>query len=300
MPIFSRRAGSQVDLEPDIAAPIRLNKACEAEDFRNLILLDVMRRVYTPDVKAHGPTWPRGHEMRKMWEVSMAILAMERLGKITSEASILGVGAGIEPTTFYLTNHVRWVFATDLYATTPEEWATAAPPVMLIDPASVAPLPCNPRRLVVEHMDGRCLRFEDNTFDAVFSSSSIEHFGDWDDVSAAAREIGRVLKPGGLLTLSTELRVRGEGKGMPGVLLFSPEEFRKLIIEPSGLQMVDEPDFTISQRTLSKVVTQAEMDQFYRELNAGLPARWKTIPHIVLDNGEYSWTSFHLALMKPL
>jgi hypothetical protein len=41
------------------------------------------------------------------------------------------------------------------------------------------------------------------------------------------------------------------------------------------------------------------MDEFYVEYNAGRPAHWKTFPQIVLETGEYSWTSFHLALMKP-
>jgi SAM-dependent methyltransferase len=299
LPRFSRGTATKIELESEVAAPLRLNKPCEAEDFRNLTLLEVMRRVYSHDVKAHGPSWPQGTEQRKMWEVAMAILAMEREGKMHSEAVVLGVGAGIELTIFYLTNYVRWVFATDLYATTPDEWATAAPNAMLTDPGSLSPIPFNPRRLVVEHMDGRKLRFEDSTFDAVFSSSSIEHFGEWEDVAATAREIGRVLKPGGLLTLSTELRVRGEGKGMPGVLLFSPDEFQSLIIGPSGLVPVDEPSWDISARTRSRVVTQAEMDAYYVELNAGRPAHWQTIPHIILDNGEYSWTSYHLALRKP-
>jgi SAM-dependent methyltransferase len=284
-------------LPPVFTAPLALNKPCEAEDFRNTTLLDVMRRVHSQ--AATGTDWPFGVEQRKAWEVAMAVLTLERYGKLNPEAEILGVGAGLEITTFYLTNFVRRVFATDLYADTASIWAGVAPPVMLTDPASISPIPCNPRRLVVQHMDGRNLLYEDNTFDGVYSSSSIEHFGDWEDVSKAAQEIGRVLKPGGILTLSTEYKIKGTGRGMPNVLVFSMEELRQIIIEPSGLLPVDAPSSAISPLTLQTVVTQQEMDEFYAEYNAGRPAQWKTFPQIVLESGEYSWTSYHLALQKP-
>lgn len=289
----------RIELPPEYRSDLRLNKLCEAEDFRNLTLLDVMRRVFSHLSEAIGPTWPAGQEQRKLWEVAMAILTLERHRKMNPDALILGVGAGVETTTFYLTNFVRQVFATDLYAN-PNEWTGDAPPTMLTHPASLSPIPCNPRRLVVQHMDGRNLLYEDEMFDAVYSSSSIEHFGDWEDVSAAAREIGRVLKPGGILTLSTEYRVRGSGRGLPNVLMFIAAEFRSLIIEPSGLEPVDEPNFDISPLTMQTVVTQKEMDDFYIEYNAGRPAYWKTFPQIVLETGEYRWTSFHLALTKPV
>jgi SAM-dependent methyltransferase len=286
------------DMPDQHRSPIRLNKVCEAEDFRNLTLLDVMGAVFSHLSQSQGPRWPAGQEQRKLWEVAMAVLTLQRFGKLNPDAEILGVGAGVETTTFYLTNFVRRVFATDLYAN-PDEWAGDAPPVMLTDPVSLSPIPCNPRRLVVQHMDGRNLLYEDNTFDAVYSSSSIEHFGGWDDVSSAAREIGRVLKPGGILTLSTEFRVRGSGRGLPNVLMFSADEFRSLIIKPSGLIPVDQPSFEVSPLTMQTIVTQQEMDEFYAEYNAGRPAHWKTFPQIVLETGEYRWTSFHLALTKP-
>jgi SAM-dependent methyltransferase len=285
-----------IDLLPETDTPIRLNKVCEAEDFRNRQLLDVMRRVFSH--VSSTPGWPAGQEQRKLWEVAMAVATFERYHKLTGEEAVLGVGAGLEITTFYLTNFVKRVFATDLYAST-DLWTDDAPPHMLLDPAGQSPIPCNPRRLVAQHMDGRNLLYEDDSFDAVYSSSSIEHFGDWDDVTASAREIGRVLKPGGILTLSTEYRVRGTGKGLPNVLMFSPDELQRLIIAPSGLRPVDEPSFEISSATMQAIVTQEEMDEFYREYNAGRPAQWKTFPQIVLETGEYRWTSFHLALRKP-
>jgi ubiquinone/menaquinone biosynthesis C-methylase UbiE len=45
-------------------------------------------------------------------------------------------------------------------------------------------------------MNGLTLRYEDASFDSVFATSSIEHFGDYDDVRKALSKIRRVLKPG--------------------------------------------------------------------------------------------------------
>jgi SAM-dependent methyltransferase len=279
--------------------PIPLNKPCEIEDFTNPGLLMTMRRVHSHEVKHCGCDWPRGTEHRKLWEVAMAILAMQRYGVLRDDAIVLGVGAGREPTTFYLTNFVRWVFATDLYAGTPGEWDEVAPVTMLTNPEALSPIPFRPTRLVVQHMDGRSLRYENETFDAIYSSSSIEHFGDWEDVAAAAREMGRVLKPGGLLALSTEYRIAGEGKGFPGVLAFNQEELFSLIVEPSGLVPVDTPQFAISEKTLSRIVPFAERVEFFQQIHRGEQAQWATYPHIVLEDQGYSFTSYHLALVKP-
>ena len=138
----------------------------------------------------------------------MAILSMQRHLTEDNRNLALGVGAGKEHTSFFLTNFFRWVFATDLYASS--GWDYASPPEMLIEPEKVGPRwDYNPRRLVVQHMDGTNLRFEDNTFDFIFSCSSIEHFGRPDDIIRAAREMGRVLKPGGIIAISTEYLLTG-------------------------------------------------------------------------------------------
>ena len=58
------------------------------------------------------------------------------------------------------------------------------------------------------YADARELPFPDGAFDVVFSLSSIEHFGGPRDVARAAREMGRVLKPGGHAFVVTECFVR--------------------------------------------------------------------------------------------
>lgn len=56
-------------------------------------------------------------------------------------------------------------------------------------------------RAVIEVQDARKLTYPDSFFDVVFAVLTIEHIPDLGDVEAA-REIGRVLKPGGVAVIS--------------------------------------------------------------------------------------------------
>jgi hypothetical protein len=40
--------------------------------------------------------------------------------------------------------------------------------------------------LIVQHLDGRLLYYLDNAFDGIFSSGSIEHFGNWASIASSA------------------------------------------------------------------------------------------------------------------
>ena len=99
----------------------------------------------------------------------MAALALEEAGVLRPDAEVLGVGAGNEPTLFWLTTKVGRVFASDLYLS--EGWEESASAEMMLDPGLSWPGPWDRRRLVVQHLDGRDLHHPDGSFDAVFSSS---------------------------------------------------------------------------------------------------------------------------------
>ena len=58
-------------------------------------------------------------------------------------------------------------------------------------------------RADARHLHG----FADGSLDAVFTLSSIEHFGSPADISRAAAEMARVLRPGGYAFVVTELTV---------------------------------------------------------------------------------------------
>src|ERR1044072_2794087 len=167
------------------------SKICEIEDFRDPDLVATIREIGGAEL-AVQPDFPSGREHRKTWEIAMTARAFRDHGVLGETSEILGVGAGHERTLYWLTNHARRVFATDLYLSE-DSWSDVdSSHRMLSEPELFAPPPppgWNPRRLVAQHMDALDLRYEDESFDAVFSSSSIEHFGTFSDVRRSIEEI---------------------------------------------------------------------------------------------------------------
>jgi SAM-dependent methyltransferase len=146
---------------------------------------------------------PPEHLHRKNWEYAMLTLFLDDFGLLRDDARILSIGAGHETVLFWLANRVAEVIATDIYGegSFSEHEADRA---MLSTPRSFAPYPYRESHLEVRHMDARKLEFPDGSFDAVFSLSSIEHFGSWADIRRSVAEIGRVLRPGGGAFIATE------------------------------------------------------------------------------------------------
>lgn len=283
------------------------NKACELEDFSDPEMIGILAEVCGYKRSVLGPDFPAGAEHRKDWEVAMAVRSLRAFGALERGAEVLGVAAGAEDTIFHLTHHVGRVFATDMYLN-PGLWQPLAPLATLMEPAEYAPGGVEVDRLVVQHMDGRKLRYLDNAFDGVFSSGSIEHFGTFADIAAAAYEMGRVLKPGGVLALSTELCISGPagGKGWSDdTILLSVDDIRQHIIEASGLELVDELDTGVSDWSMATMqnlgdALTAHMSQTGGRFGRPEPVAWKAwrFPHVVLEQAGYVFGSIHLTLRK--
>lgn len=280
-----------------------LSKLCELEDFAGGATRDAIRAVFAHELDRFGPGFPTGVEYRKHWEVAMTARTLQETGVLHREAKVLGVGAGNEPSVFWLTNHVRQVFATDLYLAG-EDWEMSANRHMLTDPGRYWPAAWEPQRLVVQHMDALDLRYPDETFDAVFSASSIEHFGDLDDVLRSLREVRRVLRPGGVASVSTEYRLEGPPPGLPNILLFDREQLDGLVAG-AGLELVEPLDLSLSDAT--RATTRPFLDAA-ADVSAHVEANdgeilfhrldWSAYPQLVLRQDERVWTSVHLALRR--
>jgi SAM-dependent methyltransferase len=253
---------------------------------------------------------------RKFWEYAMLTLFLEDVGRLNDQTEALSVGAGHEEVLFWLANRLRRVVATDIYGGTFAE----ADESMLADPRRFAPYSYREDHLDVRWMDARELEFPDESFDVVFTLSSIEHFGSREEVARAAREIGRVLRPGGHAFIVTETFLRRHptssrllqtavrfatfGRMLPNASLrrraldvFTPGELDELIVRPSGLRLLQPLEPSLSPRTWENVIRWSGPGQY-------TPATGNEWPHIILQPafGPVSgapFTSVALALQKP-
>ena len=286
-------------------------KLCDLRDFDDPELVGAVRSIL-PEQD------PLEHIERKAWEMAMLALFLEETGRLEEGTEALAVGAGDERVVFWLANRVGRMVATDIYGEG-DFAAGEAGEAMLLDPASRAPFPYREDRLEVLWMDGRELRFPDESFDVVFSLSSIEHFGTPSDIARSAAEIGRVLRPGGHAFLVTECLVKlhpldrapaelalrlvtlgrwrrvatlRRREAVPDV--FTPRELERRIIRPSGLRLMQPLDLSVSPESwenlarypIGSVEVEPRSGSFY--------------PHILVQLSRSVFTSVCLPLQKPL
>jgi SAM-dependent methyltransferase len=301
----ARRTSSRTELRR------RYAKLCDVADF------DPALRQRIRDIVPGGP--PRQELHRKNWEYGLLTQFLEDVG-LSDDTQILSVGAGHEEVLFWLANNAGRVVATDIYGEGTFE-GREAEATMLSDPSAFAPYPFRTDRLDVRKMDARELEFPSESFDAVFTLSSIEHFGTFDDVSRAASEIGRVLRPGGhafVVTecfastslidsrlLQTAVRVASLGRVFSQASLrrraidvFTVEEIRRTIVRASGLDLMQELDLSLSDGSLEHVVTIRDDRVEEREDAPHVALRAeRRIGPVPIRTGV--WTSLALPLEKP-
>lgn len=262
------------------------SRVCSLADWRDPGLVELMERIVPT-----GSAAARPH--RKAWEFALGVAALEHGGVLREDAIGLSVGAGHEPVVYYLTTRCRWLIATDLYGS--GDFAEGeAGGRMLVDPDLFAPYEYARRRLTVAYMDALDLRFEDATFDFVVSFGSIEHFGAVDEAAAALGEMARVLKPGGVAYVTTEMATDGLGDGTdPAFHLFAPETLERLVAGEPRLECLGGMDLSVPDETppvieLVDEVQSGASDQGYPQIRL----RTQT------DRGPRLFTSVSLALRR--
>ena len=284
-------------------------KLCDLRDFADPRLLDTIGSIL-PERDA------RNHIERKVWEFAMLAMFLEEVGRLSEATQALSVGAGDERIAFWLANRIGRVVATDVYG----EGAFSgneADPSMLDDPGAHAPFPYREDHLEVLWMDARELKFPSDSFDVVFTLSSIEHFGSPAGIAKAAGEIGRVLKPGGHAIVVTECLVRHHpldtataevarrvltlGRKMPGARpgqrvaladVFTPRELTRLIVRPSGLRLMQPLDLTVSPESWDNLTLCSPDGRL-------LPRTGRKYPMVLMQLRRSVFTSVCLILEKP-
>ncbi len=228
------------------------------------------------------PTGMRGMH-RKGYEWTQAAFGLSVLGALRRGSRSLGVGAGHEVLVYWLAAKGLSVVAIDLYE---GEWAREGAregdAEVMGHPWRYAPFALPPVDLQFRRMDGRMLEFEDNSFDIVFSLSSIEHFGTKADASASMREMGRVLRPGGYAVIATECILNGALHPA----YFSPEELAQYVVAPSGLDLIQPVRLTAPRA--------------FGECPVKVPEDALRTPHLSLTDGTCIWTSVLLFMVKPV
>jgi SAM-dependent methyltransferase len=252
---------------------LKLNRVCRPDAWDDAEWLQFARGLDLDPALLH----------RKAFEWTHLVYGLERLGALGPNVSVLGIGAGHERVLYYLANRSRLTVATDLYGghfvETPE--AEAAPD-FLHEPERYAPFPYRADRLLPMPADGLRLPFADESFDVVYSLSSIEHFGGHENAAVAMREKARVLKPDGIAVVATELVLAGPANEE----LFAPDVLQSQVLEASALVPVEELDDEPPPRELfdDPVVIGESIDRN---------------PHIVMGLGDTRWTSVMAFLRKP-
>ncbi len=271
---FDRLAVAVVeDPAASFREPPALNKLCDGRDW-----LDAEWRRAYDDL---GYVLDPGKLHRKEWELAQAVYGLRRLRRLHPDATALGLGSGHEVFVYFLARRLASVVATDLYE---GEFADAeADPRMLRDPAWFAPYAYPRERLVVRSMDATTIDYPDESFDLAFSLSSIEHFGDRAAQLRALREIHRVLRPGGVAVLTTEVILNA--LGFHGDF-FRVAELVDRLLPASGLTLAgDSFRFELTRSTMLAPVQ--------------LPETEPRFPHLVCRRWRTLFTSGAFFLVRP-
>jgi hypothetical protein len=133
-------------------------------------------------------------------------------------------------------------------------------------------------------MDATAIDYAPESFDLVFSFSSIEHFGSRREQRACLAAIHRILRPGGVAVLTTEVILNTWGRHGD---YFQRTELIDALIPEAGFRLAGgDFHFATSRATLEGLVR--------------LPREIDRRPHLVLRRWRTYFTSAALFLEKPV
>jgi SAM-dependent methyltransferase len=252
---------------------IPLNKICQVADIYNPEWAKTAREL------KHRIDAAGFH--RKDWEHIQIIMALKHLHYLTPNSVCLAIGAGREHLLYYLTYKIKKVYGIDLYGG--RYYGGEDESDIPLSTERYAPFPYDHDKLQLFRMDALNLDFPDQKFDFVFSASSIEHFGEKKDILQSLKEMYRVLKPGGIASITTELKLTARGTKSPNVNPFFFQELMSLY-HKAGFRVSQDFDLRIEQ------------EYFYNWIK--LPEEIYKRPHVILRFFNTVFTSIHAVLHK--
>lgn len=258
-----------------------LNELTNLDKWSNPEWLQMHLELSAYSVARHCFSRDKSLAYRKGWEWTQAIYGLKLLGAIQPQAKGLGVGAGHEPLLFYFADRIAEVIGTDLYGNA--KWSAhggkEADSAILNDAAKYCPRNFDRSKLRLMVMDGTELKFTDDSFDFVWSLSSIEHFGTHKAARKSIREMARVTKPGGFVVVATEFIIGPKGRSHPEY--FTRAHFDRFVLRASPMLLPIQP--------MSYVLPSAEC--LANPIQVGTDEGRHLRPHVVLHDGNVQWTS---------
>lgn len=218
---------------------------------------------------------------RKLWEFTKLVQALQALDLCTPNSIGLSVAAGHERVLYYLARYVRQIIATDVYGDSDFSQHEANSQV-LTSGDRYAPYDYPRERLQFLYMNALKLDFPEGLFDFAFCLSSIEHFGGVRNAAQAIREMGRVVKPGGLVFVTTDCTLNGYVTNE----VFSRKQIQTLVAENSDLRLLAPISWEVSDGSLQHVLNMRRDDL-------------AVSPHLNLRLFASVFTSISLVLQKP-
>lgn len=275
------------------------SKLIDIEDYEDSSLKPILEELAKEDSIRFGLEEVVVIPDSKKWESAMAIKSFKDFNILKPGNTFVGIGAGIEINTFYLASKGCICFPVDKYLSeTP--WSDVAPIGMMIDPKRYSPIETKEMNIIPVHSDARYLRLPSNYFDGIYSAGSIEHFGSLDKVSESILEIERILKPGGIASITTEFRLDGPVDRPwfdDNVILFTKELIEKYIIKASKLTLIGSIESDVSEKTYETRKELADFLESTKKLTT-IEEKQNIYPNFVLHNDGFLFCSIHLLLKK--
>lgn len=178
-----------------------INRLFDYEDFNNSEFLKVRDEIHESSTS------------RKVWEFVVMTYGLNKLGCFNEYKVALGLGCLKESLIYTYANRFKHTYATDtayylIGDKNVQPWGSEKYTIKEVYDSGI---PYDRSKLTVLPMDMTKLEFPDEMFDVVWCSSSVEHVGTIADVLKCFEEVQRVLKPGGVFSITTEWNLSGTG-----------------------------------------------------------------------------------------
>ena len=236
---------------------------------------------------------PRFH--RKQWEFAIIFDYLQNAGMLREDATGISFGSGRELLLYALANHVRQIWATDMYSES-TIWSDARTDNFDAFVRNSPPFSSRTDRISARRMDMRQIEFPDESFDFAYSSSAVEHIGGWDDFKTHLAEVKRVLKPGGVYVMTTDI-VYGPPTHEPTNIKFDAEGLEWWLRE-SGMDYRPVIDCRVTRHLINTPMPADLMTYLTPDGAEGRPNLFGQLVQIQMLAGCHPYSSVVLEMRK--